>query len=67
MDAPSLVGVLENEGNKEYFVDYMLQIRKDRMPVSSVTDRNGYGILVYIVSSNGLQWIRHDFKDINSR
>lgn len=66
MDAPSLVGVLENEGNKEYFVDYMLQIRKDKMPVSPVTDRNGYGTLVHIVSSNGLQWIGYDFKDFDS-
>jgi hypothetical protein len=43
-----LVGLIENEGSKEYVADSMLQIRRDRMTVSAVTDKNGYGTLGYV-------------------
>jgi len=42
MYAPSAVGILEFEGKKEYYVDDMLHIRRDKMAVSQITDRNGY-------------------------
>ena len=48
-DAPrmctqSAVGISETEGKKDYFADDMLQIRRDKMAVTQVTDKNGYSI-----------------------
>ena len=59
MFTPSVVGVLENEGKNEYYVDDMLQIRRDKMAIAPVTDKNGYGkfSLILVTDYNGLDTI----------
>jgi actin-related protein len=45
MVTPSLAGVVESEGKKEYFVDDMLGIRRDKMAIAPLTDKQGCSIL----------------------
>ncbi len=39
-----MAGVVEMESKKEYYVDDMLTIRRDRMAAAPITDKNGYGM-----------------------
>ncbi len=42
MYTPSVTGVVEVDGKKEYFVDDMLKIRRDKMAITQIADKNGY-------------------------